>query len=448
MSEVGKIGLCMAPGRTKKKKIHDWARDLNKDLDRIRNVYHCDVLVSLVRKTEMEEICIPNLFKEVVAREMDYIHFPIKDKWVPSSMEDLVLLVDRIINILRKGKTVVVHCNGGKGRSGTVLVATLVGLGRKVQQAIDVVRKTRSGTIRNPLQIAYVKRFKTAWKQHQEAQVGITPDSLAAQEESLPKINEEVSEAVSVQVNRKQTLKPEPQISIMVNSAPPVVSNTPTNASPESTPTLTPASSTNKSKISKNFHLRGSSKKPNVDMQKKKVDAEKQKREMEKQKRKDAKKTAALKKKVEKEEKKLANIKGKVDKLNADDEKSGVVVKEKGADPPGPEKLGEEDKLEERKPTLPKIEEDFKKEPAGNNTSQNPFEEEKEDPMPIPVLLIKEEPIEKDPLPKTAEPVNDENPTPEAAATNPITTTTTTTTPNTTPTEAPTEKPPNALTIQ
>src|SRR4051812_33311357 len=98
---------------------------------------------------------------------MESIHFPIKDKWVPNSMEQLVLLVETIIHRLRQGyllfplscsssfisscsscsscsfssfssssssssssscwfsltslgKAVVVHCNGGKGRSGTV----------------------------------------------------------------------------------------------------------------------------------------------------------------------------------------------------------------------------------------------------------------------------------------------------------------------------------------
>lgn len=38
----------MAPGRTKKKSEHNWARDLKKDLLRIRNVYRCDALVTCV----------------------------------------------------------------------------------------------------------------------------------------------------------------------------------------------------------------------------------------------------------------------------------------------------------------------------------------------------------------------------------------------------------------
>eukprot|EP01125_Pyxidicula_operculata_P019099 TRINITY_DN689_c1_g4_i1.p1 TRINITY_DN689_c1_g4~~TRINITY_DN689_c1_g4_i1.p1 ORF type:complete len:653 (-),score=260.66 TRINITY_DN689_c1_g4_i1:162-2120(-) len=169
MSEVGRIGICMAPGRCKKKKIHDWARDLSKDLDRIRNVYECDVLVSLVRRSELIDLGTPHLIEEVRKRGMEAIHFPIKDKWVPNSMEQLINLVSLIITRLRQAKTVVVHCNGGKGRSGTVVVATLVGLGKTVQEAIDVVRKARSGTIRNPLQIAYVKRFRTAWAKRKQA---------------------------------------------------------------------------------------------------------------------------------------------------------------------------------------------------------------------------------------------------------------------------------------
>jgi len=127
------------------------------------------VFVTLVRHLELVDIGIPNLFEEVEKRGMESIHFPIKDKWVPDSMDQLILLVDAIITRLRQGKTVVVHCNGGKGRSGTVAVAALVGLGRKVEHSIDIVRRSRSGTIRNPLQIAYVKKFKTMWrKRHKE----------------------------------------------------------------------------------------------------------------------------------------------------------------------------------------------------------------------------------------------------------------------------------------
>eukprot|EP01122_Echinamoeba_exundans_P003235 TRINITY_DN13364_c0_g1_i1.p1 TRINITY_DN13364_c0_g1~~TRINITY_DN13364_c0_g1_i1.p1 ORF type:complete len:869 (+),score=301.52 TRINITY_DN13364_c0_g1_i1:179-2785(+) len=168
MNQMGRIGLCMAPGRKKKKAHHDWDRDLDKDLDRIQKTFNCDVFVSLIRTSEMIALKIPNLFEEVEKRGMESIHFPIKDKWIPNSMDGLIALVDALIQRLKEGKTIIIHCNGGKGRSATVAVAILIGLGKKVQNSIEVVRKARSGTIRNPLQIMYVKRFKKAWKAFQK----------------------------------------------------------------------------------------------------------------------------------------------------------------------------------------------------------------------------------------------------------------------------------------
>jgi len=168
LPEKGRIGICMAPGRSKKAKIHEWRRDLGVDLDRIRNEFNCDVFVSLVRHSELIEIDIPNLFDEVEKRGMESIHFPITDKWIPHSMPKLVSLVEVIISKLKESKTVIVHCNGGKGRSGTIVVATLVGLGKKVDSAIKVVRKTRSGTIKNPVQISYLRSFQKAWKRRKK----------------------------------------------------------------------------------------------------------------------------------------------------------------------------------------------------------------------------------------------------------------------------------------
>jgi protein-tyrosine phosphatase len=166
LTEAGRIGLCMCPGRKKKKAAHEWDRDLEKDLLRIRDHYKCDVVVSLVRRSELVELRIPTLLEEVEKMGMESIHFPIKDKWIPDSMAGVIRLVDTLVQRLKVGKTIVIHCNGGKGRSGTVAVACMVAMGKRVVQSIDVVRKARSGTIRNPVQVVYVKRFKTAFKSY------------------------------------------------------------------------------------------------------------------------------------------------------------------------------------------------------------------------------------------------------------------------------------------
>ncbi|KAL6073689.1 Cyclin-dependent kinase inhibitor 3 [Balamuthia mandrillaris] len=165
----GKIGICMCPGRNKPKKRHVWQRDLSKDLDRMKQVYGCDVLVTLIRRQEMEEMrLLDNFFPEVDKHAIESFWLPIKDKWIPNSMIGLMNLVERILMRLHQGKRVVVHCNGGKGRSATVIVATMVALGRSIGESTNIIQSTRGGTLRNPLQQAYLRRFKREWKERRK----------------------------------------------------------------------------------------------------------------------------------------------------------------------------------------------------------------------------------------------------------------------------------------
>jgi protein-tyrosine phosphatase len=111
---------------------------------------------------------------------IEAIHYPIPDKWIPASMEDVSGLVYAIINRLNAGKTVVVHwyvlsalsgemtktlmlflsSNGGKGRTGLVVVSVLVALGMEPSEATDLVRLTRPGTLYNPAQQLYVRALR------------------------------------------------------------------------------------------------------------------------------------------------------------------------------------------------------------------------------------------------------------------------------------------------
>jgi len=77
MAEHGRIGLCMCPGRKKRKKRHVWARDQYKDLDRLQQVYSCDVLVTLVREQELRDLRIEDLFDEVKKRGMQSLYAPL-----------------------------------------------------------------------------------------------------------------------------------------------------------------------------------------------------------------------------------------------------------------------------------------------------------------------------------------------------------------------------------
>ena len=54
-------------------------------------------------------------------------------------------------------KVVLVHCFGGKGRTGLLVVAILLAAGATLPEAVFAIRKSRKGTIMNPLQLLYLQ---------------------------------------------------------------------------------------------------------------------------------------------------------------------------------------------------------------------------------------------------------------------------------------------------
>jgi len=146
----------MCPGRNKKR----WKRNLEQDLNAIHNDYMADVLVSLVREEELIQMGLHGRFFETITAapyQMISRHFPIKDKWLPRSSEELIDLALWIAAHLEQGRKVVVHCNGGKGRAATVCCAVLMALGQSYQYSKSIIQETRPGTLVNPFQQVYLR---------------------------------------------------------------------------------------------------------------------------------------------------------------------------------------------------------------------------------------------------------------------------------------------------
>jgi atypical dual specificity phosphatase len=56
--------------------------------------------------------------------KIDYFHLSIEDYGSPS-LKELDYVVSYIIRQIDNGRSVMVHCSGGKGRTGTILAAYL-----------------------------------------------------------------------------------------------------------------------------------------------------------------------------------------------------------------------------------------------------------------------------------------------------------------------------------
>jgi len=158
----GRIGLTIAPG--KNDGLYRWGRDLDADLQRLRDEYRCDLLVSLMEAHEYVFLGIADLFDRARALGIDTVHFPIVDVDAPKPDEMPVFskLVEQILTTARAGKTVVIHCRGGLGRSGTVAAACLVALGHQPADAIERVRSARPGAVESSTQERWVHSYSEA----------------------------------------------------------------------------------------------------------------------------------------------------------------------------------------------------------------------------------------------------------------------------------------------
>ncbi len=136
----------MAPGKKNFGMHLDWDRDLNKDLLRLKLDYEKDILITLLEEHELEDIKISNLGKVAEAQGIKSIRFPIKDRSIPTSIDDFINLINNILKLVKEGQTVVIHCKAGLGRTGTVTACCLVALGYLADEAIATVRQTRQHT--------------------------------------------------------------------------------------------------------------------------------------------------------------------------------------------------------------------------------------------------------------------------------------------------------------
>jgi protein-tyrosine phosphatase len=161
----GRLGLTIAPG--KKDSAGTWDRDLDADLERLHGYYSVDRLVSLMEPHEYRLLKIADLPERASHYGIAVRRFPIPDVDAPppASMTRFLALVKAILNDVDAGKTVVIHCRGGIGRSGLVAASCLVALGHAPSEAIDRVRSARPGAVEVTVQERWVEavadRLKT-----------------------------------------------------------------------------------------------------------------------------------------------------------------------------------------------------------------------------------------------------------------------------------------------
>jgi len=157
----GWIGMTLCPGKKQRGAMTgDWHRDLALDLDAIQ-AWGATVIVNLIEDHEMVDLGVQDTARQLPAG-IDYIRLPIPDFGVPSTawhtqwQAESPVLLDR----LRAGESILLHCKGGLGRTGMIAARILVELGLTPEESITTVREARAGTIETREQEAYVRAIK------------------------------------------------------------------------------------------------------------------------------------------------------------------------------------------------------------------------------------------------------------------------------------------------
>jgi len=156
-ADPGRIGMAPCPG------IGKWYSpagegDLDDDLRAIKDWGAC-ALVSLMEKEEMALFGVDGLPGKSAGIGMEHYHLPIPDMDVPAAdfhgrWQDAGA---KLRTHLLSGRSIVLHCLAGLGRTGTVAGRLLVELGVDAELAIRRVRTARPGTIQTLMQERYVR---------------------------------------------------------------------------------------------------------------------------------------------------------------------------------------------------------------------------------------------------------------------------------------------------
>lgn len=123
-----------------------------------------DTILTLATAEELVELGGAGLRDAFLSQCLNWTHFPIKDFDIPSAEDTKAwesietLLVER----LKQGGQIVIHCRAGFGRSGMLAARLLIACGCNPDIAVATVRAARPGAIETPAQLDWARNAGAA----------------------------------------------------------------------------------------------------------------------------------------------------------------------------------------------------------------------------------------------------------------------------------------------
>jgi ADP-ribosylglycohydrolase len=156
----GRLGMTFLPGKQYTGWHGDWWRDLDADVVRLREADGCDVFLLLVEDHELDDTRTARIPEAVERAGIELVRHAVKDMDIPAPGRRYGEVIREAADAIRAGRTVVVACRGGLGRTGTAVACLLVGAGMAPDDAIALTRATRHDTIERGSQVEFVRDWR------------------------------------------------------------------------------------------------------------------------------------------------------------------------------------------------------------------------------------------------------------------------------------------------
>jgi protein-tyrosine phosphatase len=140
----GQIGISPIPGAS-----GDFEADVSMIL-----LWRPDMVISLTTDPEMGGLSEQDMAFRLYRNNIEWVHLPVGDYGVPDAAGTAAWadLSPKVHAILERRGRVLVHCKGGRGRSGMLAMRVLVEAGFTPQAAFSEVRAVRPGAVETEAQ--------------------------------------------------------------------------------------------------------------------------------------------------------------------------------------------------------------------------------------------------------------------------------------------------------
>ena len=128
------------------------------DIEKIFN-WKPAIIVSLTEKKEMEDLGAKDFISLIEKEKIQWLHFPIKDFGIVDQEQEILweTISTNIHQKINDGDRILVHCRGGCGRSGMIVLRIMIEFGEDAEEALERLRKIRPCAVETEAQEKWAK---------------------------------------------------------------------------------------------------------------------------------------------------------------------------------------------------------------------------------------------------------------------------------------------------